>query len=312
MLQQRANNTNRTSSSSPRRPKTGNDNVVRAMSPEGRRYLKPVNGIQTKGFARSAQRRSSVLTLGSIERLQHFYAKRDLKVNKVGILGFKNEMARALKEEQEEDDDDDILPERQEPPPSWMNLDVETDLDVLLQQCFQDTQVMLHNWAMISEHSDSDASSDSEGGFHIGSLLHSVTRMLDSVRNYTFHRNSLTETSVKKLRVAGIQLLGVMKEMELRHQKGEGDDEGFIPYSKLQNERASIIEYLSIVEDYAFNPPHHIGCPPITFGPRVSALFNKDSSLKRRVDAPNWLDPDCFINDDIGMSELIAVSLLYF
>lgn len=29
------------------------DNVVRASSPFGRRYLKPINGIQTKGFARS-------------------------------------------------------------------------------------------------------------------------------------------------------------------------------------------------------------------------------------------------------------------
>lgn len=29
------------------------DNVIRARSPEGRRYFKPVNGIQTKGFARS-------------------------------------------------------------------------------------------------------------------------------------------------------------------------------------------------------------------------------------------------------------------
>lgn len=34
----------------------GNDNsVVRAISPEGRRYLKPVNGIQAKGFARSGK-----------------------------------------------------------------------------------------------------------------------------------------------------------------------------------------------------------------------------------------------------------------
>lgn len=29
------------------------DNIVRATSPLGRRYLKPINGIQTKGFASS-------------------------------------------------------------------------------------------------------------------------------------------------------------------------------------------------------------------------------------------------------------------
>lgn len=30
-----------------------NDSIIRAQSPFGRRYLKPINGIQTKGFARS-------------------------------------------------------------------------------------------------------------------------------------------------------------------------------------------------------------------------------------------------------------------
>ena len=29
------------------------DSIIRAQSPFGRRYLKPINGIQTKGFARS-------------------------------------------------------------------------------------------------------------------------------------------------------------------------------------------------------------------------------------------------------------------
>jgi hypothetical protein len=29
------------------------DSVIRAQSPFGRRYLKPINGIQIKGFARS-------------------------------------------------------------------------------------------------------------------------------------------------------------------------------------------------------------------------------------------------------------------
>lgn len=103
LLQRRANtNLSRlhiVSSTSTRRRR---NDVVRAKSPEGRRYLKPVNGIRTKGFAQSgkklsrlfryvdsytnqvllAQRRSSVVTLGPIERLQHFYAKRELKVNK--------------------------------------------------------------------------------------------------------------------------------------------------------------------------------------------------------------------------------------
>lgn len=38
-----------------------NDNIVRAQSPFGRRYLKPINGIQTKGFARSGTNHVQIL-----------------------------------------------------------------------------------------------------------------------------------------------------------------------------------------------------------------------------------------------------------
>ncbi|KAI7849937.1 hypothetical protein BDC45DRAFT_264842 [Circinella umbellata] len=348
MLQQRANNNTVDITVQQQQQKRRMDNnVIRAMSPEGRRYIKPVNGIQTKGFARSAQRRSSVLTLGSIERLQHFYAKRDLKVNKGGILGFKkNDLttAKALQQQQIEEEDDDeeemILPEdRQEPPPSWMQLDVETDLDVLLAQCFQNVQVMLHNWSMLSECSDSDTCSDNEGGVgggrkgsatHIASLLQSVTRTLDSVRTYTLHRNDLSEHVMKKLRHAGIQLLGAVKELELRHQSGElGDDEGFIPYTGLHPERMAIIDYLIIVEDFAFNPSHHNFIDqrqqqPVVFGFEINDLLssrrqqhnnitfssssstttlNNDNNSKRHTsssDVTSWLDSACFVNDDIG------------
>jgi hypothetical protein len=38
----------------PWRPQSSSpDNIIRTASPMGRRYLKPVNGIQIKGFARS-------------------------------------------------------------------------------------------------------------------------------------------------------------------------------------------------------------------------------------------------------------------
>ena len=249
-----------------------------------------------------------------------------------------------IKEEKEEDDEEMILPEdRQEPPPSWMQLDVETDLDVLLGQCFQYVQVMLHNWSMLSECSDSDTCSDNEGGgqgrkgsaTHIASLLQSVTRTLDSVRTYTFHRNDLSEHVIKKLRHAGIQLLGAVKDLELRHQSGElGDDEGFIPYTELESERMAIIDYLIIVEDFAFNPSHHNFIDqrqqqPVLFNFEINELLSSrrqqhhniissssssattatttttldNDNNKRHTsssDITSWLDPACFVNDDIG------------
>jgi hypothetical protein len=39
------------------------DSIVRAASPFGRRYLKPINGIQTKGFARSGKYHHNLIIL---------------------------------------------------------------------------------------------------------------------------------------------------------------------------------------------------------------------------------------------------------
>ncbi|KAF7729545.1 hypothetical protein EC973_004219 [Apophysomyces ossiformis] len=300
------------------------DNVVRAASPFGRRYLKPINGIQTKGFARSAQRRSSVLTLGSIERLQHFYAKRDLKVNKTGMLGFSREILV------EEPEDLDHLPTPKEPPPSWVDLDVETDLDVLLGYCFQDIQSTLTTWSMVtgpgngSNSSATESDSDSDGSFQILPLLQSVTKMINAVKNYTLHRHDLSDTAMAKLRHAALNLLEAMKELENQHRVDEDEDnksdDGYIyrtsDFNMLEKERLAIHNYLDTVEKYAFNPPHHIGSPPAVFTPEIKALMKRTSILGSATPPPGegeeapetliassipvWLERSSFINDDLG------------
>ncbi|KAI7883855.1 uncharacterized protein EV154DRAFT_428091 [Mucor mucedo] len=306
-----------------------NDNIVRAQSPFGRRYLKPINGIQTKGFARSAQRRSSVLTLGSIERLQNFYAKRDLKVNKGGTLGFHGPLM------EEPDDIDDQLPTPRAPPPSWIDLDIETDLDVLLSLCFEDIQTTLSTWAMVtgprlsssSASSHPLAESTENSTFQIIPLLQTVTKMLSSVRNYTVHRHDLSDTAVSKLRHASLDLLESMKELENQHRVEDDDEEdedgdGFLyrssDFELLEKERLAIHKYLDVVEAHAFNPPHHIGSPPAMFTPEIQALMGKtsilslteneleqqtnlkkitDISTKKTNGIPEWLKRGSFEND---------------
>ncbi|KAI8989580.1 hypothetical protein BDB01DRAFT_842218 [Pilobolus umbonatus] len=297
-----------------------NDNIVRASSPFGRRYLKPINGIQTKGFAKSAQRRSSVMTLGSIERLQNFYAKRDLKVNKVGTLGFN----KILSEEPE--DFEESLPTPKEPPPSWIDLDVETDLDVLLSQCFHDIQVTLSTWAMVtgpnlsSSSSQTESESEAEGGsFQILPLIQSATKMLQSVRNYTAHREDLTDEALSKLRHSALDLLESIKGMENQHrlEEEEEEEDGFLykssDFKLLEKERRSIHDYLEVVEAHAFNPPHHIGRPPALFTPEIKALMGKthilgasddDSektdSVSSHSNIPVWLERGSFVDDPLG------------
>ncbi|KAI9247056.1 hypothetical protein BY458DRAFT_465594 [Sporodiniella umbellata] len=302
------------------------DAVVRSASPFGRRYLKPLNGIQTKGFARSAQRRTSVTTLGSIERLQNFYARRELKLNKGGTLGFQ----RTLIEEDEFDDE--RLPTPQAPPPSWLDLNVETDLDVLLSTCFDDIQHTLTTWAMVMgpRHSSSSSSShplssDSgdessrattpvDQGFDIIPLLQSVTSMLDSVRNYTTNRHDLSDSALGSLRQASLTLLEAMKDLENQYRDEGNDAEGYMykssDFDLLERERQSIHTYLQVVESQGFNPPHHIGSPPAIFTPEIQALIGKTSYLTLEKSEPKqqavkhgvpvWLERGSFPDDLLG------------
>lgn len=233
----------------------------------------------------------------------------------MGILGFKNSnnATTTTNSVPEEEDDDDLLPEPSTPPrPSWLDLDVETDLDVLLSQCFHDIQSTLSAWSMVSntayassELSDSDPSSDNEGSkYHIASLVHSVSRTIESIRNYTLHRNDLADSALVKLRHSAIHLLSVIREFETTHQRDHA-----ITFDGLAKEREAILRYLGVVEDYAFNPPHHIGAPTVTFSPEIKSLMHKSrsttttttsSSQSTRPGLPDWLDPTCYVNDSMG------------
>jgi hypothetical protein len=247
-------------------------------------------------------------------------------------------------------DIDDELPTPREPPPSWIDLDIETDLDVLLSLCFVDIQTTLSTWAMItgprlsssssSSHPLADSASstttESSGVFQILPLLQTVTKMLSSVRNYTVHRNDLSNTAVSKLRHASLDLLESMKELENEHRvEDEGAEEedeeadGFLysssDFELLEKERQAIHKYLNVVELYAFNPPHNIGSPPAMFTPEIQALMGKTSILslteseleeqtkkkesstaKQTNGIPVWLERSSFVNDSIGKQKKIS------
>lgn len=235
---------------------------------------------------------------------------------------------------------DDQLPTPREPPPSWIDLDIETDLDVLLSICFQDIQTTLSTWAMITgpRLSSSSASShplanssnntseeNTNTTFQILPLLETVTTMLGSVRNYTVHRHDLSSVAVSKLRYASLDLLESMKELENQHrveEEGESGEDGFLykssDFELLEKERQAIHKYLDVIETHAFNPPHNIGSPPAMFTPEIQALMGKTSILslteeeereqiKQKIannnttnGIPNWLERGSFVNDPMG------------
>lgn len=202
------------------------------------------------------------------------------------------------------DDDDDECLESPPPRPSWMDLDVETDLDVLIGYCFRDIQTTLRTWCLVTGASDLSDSSDTEGGFFcdLPELVQSVTRMMESVRNYAFHRHDLSDTALRKLRYAGLELTGVLKDLEFRHGT-MNDDEGYT-FNQLREHQDAVLKYLAVVEEHVFNPPHHIGRPSPGLSPEIRALINNkiDCAQKHQPppSIPLWLDPHAFVNDPMG------------
>ena len=100
----------------------------------------------------------------------------------------------------EEPEDLDRLPTPVAPPPSWHNLDVETDLDVLMQQMFDDIESMLSVWSIIA------GPPEDQDHVQVLPLLQSVTDMLNSVKNYILHRHDLTDHAMANLRNAALKL----------------------------------------------------------------------------------------------------------
>ncbi|KAM3589577.1 hypothetical protein VKS41_000436 [Umbelopsis sp. WA50703] len=276
-------------------------------------YVRPVKSNPNKHFAQSAQRRSSLQTLGSIGRLQDFYGKKSLKHNKAGMLGF------SLANLSEEPEDLDRLPTPIAPPPSWHNLDVETDLDILLQQAFDDIESMLSTWSMIA------GPPEDQERVEVLPLLQSVTEMLNTVKNYILHRHDLSDLAVGKLRSAALILLESMTHLENKYRSLEDNDDGAsgyvyntLDYGNLNTERDAILAYLDTIEKYGFNPPHHVGAPYAGYSAIIKNLMIKTSSKNLDIGSPtvkqlkvsDWLKNNVQWGNELARSYAMIIDTL--
>ena len=182
-------------------------------------------------------------------------------------------------------------------------------------------------------HTSNDSNNTDEG-FQILPLLDSVTKMINSVKNYMHHRHDLSNHALYKVRHAALNLLESIKSLETRFRKDQEQAEQAVlegglgigeytyhtsEFGMLENERKAIHNYLLTVENFAFNPPHHIGSPPAAFSCEIRALMAKTSVEQQQGenrDAPNspqpaqqatastglpdWLQRGTFQDDAIG------------
>lgn len=203
-------------------------------------------------------------------------------------------------QEDDDEEEEDLLPEEPQPPrPTWTELDVETDLDVLVGQCFQEIETTLGAWSMITHNSDSSSE------MKVATLVKTVRQMIDSVRTYTMNRQDLSDAALVQLRRASLKLISVMKDLEYRHKD-------VVQHEDLVLEREAILEYLGAVVEYAFNPPHHIGSPPVALSPEIKSLMTRkaaaaaadnnssSSSATTTQGGPSWLDDTQFASDPMG------------
>jgi hypothetical protein len=209
----------------------------------------------------------------------------------------------------EEPEDLDRLPTPIAPPPSWHNLDVETDLDILLQQAFDDIESMLSTWSMIA------GPPEDQERVEVLPLLQSVTEMLNTVKNYILHRHDLSDLAVGKLRSAALILLESMTHLENKYRSLEDNDDGAsgyvyntLDYGNLNTERDAILAYLDTIEKYGFNPPHHVGAPYAGYSAIIKNLMIKTSSKNLDIGSPtvkqlkvsDWLKNNVQWGNELG------------
>ncbi|CAO3659638.1 unnamed protein product [Rhizopus stolonifer] len=176
------------------------------------------------------------------------------------------------------------------------------------------------SYQLSSESADEQSRATTpEGCFQIIPLIQSVTKMLDSVRNYTMHRHDLSDAALSKLRHASLALLEDMKDLESQNREDGNDEEGYMykssDFNLLGKERMAINDYLRVVESDGFNPSHRIGSPPAVFSPEIQALMGKTSILSLSDDTieketnkiPLWLQENSFPDNPIGKCHALFI-----
>ncbi|CAJ0750030.1 7780_t:CDS:2 [Entrophospora sp. SA101] len=287
-----------------------------------RAYKKP---SKPREFAKSAKKRQSVLALGSITHLQHFYAKRGIIIKpkkpkhieeaekKLTI----NTNTSYLLQVTEEPDDFPPTPLPPSPPPLptfiTSKLDVEMDPDVLLGNCHADIQAMLDAWCMITGEAKSE---QDPVPVDILAAVESTTKAVQSIRNYTMVKDDITDESLAKIRSSALEVLEMISDLEKTHRDDDTDDSGSEDghlykssnYTSLDKQRATLQKYIQIVEEFLLFDDKEIYPPNTSYLRTNSDDEKKDSHLLSQLTPPlspghpnlDWSNPDHFGSDKLA------------
>ncbi|PKK71055.1 hypothetical protein RhiirC2_745287 [Rhizophagus irregularis] len=287
-------------------------------SPGKRGYKKPA---KPREFAKSAKKRQSVLALGSITHLQHFYAKRGIiikpkkpkhleEAEKKLKLSINTNVTDLLEVTEEPDEDFPPTPLPPSPPPLpaylTSKLDVETDPDVLLATCHADIQAMIDAWCMVTGEVKAEANPVS---VDILAAIETTTKAVQSVKNYSMFKEDLSAESLSRIRATTLEVLEMISNLEESHRDEDdsSSEDGHLykesNFHSLDRQRNILTKYLEVVEECLLFDDTDL-YPPNTSYLRPSSVSSEED-LKQGVAAitpplspghPNndWVNPDVF------------------
>lgn len=288
-------------------------------SPRKRGYQKPT---KPREFAKSAKKRQSVLALGSITHLQHFYAKRGIIIKpkkpkhveeaekKKMALSINTNVSDLLKvtEEPEEDLPPTPLPPSPPPLPAYITskLDVETDPEVLLATCHGDIQAMIDAWCMVTGEVKAE---ENPVPVDILAAIETTTRAVQSVKNYSLFKEDLSTESMSKIRAAALEVLEMISDLEQSHRDDDdsSSEDGHIykesNFHCLDRQRDILRRYLMVVEECLLFDDSDM-YPPNTSYLKNSSVSSDDESKQGTAPFtpplspghPNndWVNPDVY------------------
>ncbi|GBC09617.1 hypothetical protein RclHR1_00900003 [Rhizophagus clarus] len=290
-------------------------------SPGKRGYKKP---SKPREFAKSAKKRQSVLALGSITHLQHFYAKRGIiikpkkpkhveEAEKKLKLSINTNVSDLLEITEEPDEDFPPTPLPPSPPPLpayiTSKLDVETDPEVLLATCHADIQAMLDAWCIVTGEVKAEAD---PVPVDILAAIETTTKAVQSVKNYSMFKEDLSAESLTKIRAVALEVLEMISDLEESHRDEDdsSSEDGHLykesNYHSLDRQRNILRKYIEVVEESLLFDDKDLY--PNTSYLRPSSVSSEED-LKQGVAVitpplspghPNndWVNPEVF-GDDI-------------
>nr|CAG8641151.1 5768_t:CDS:2 [Entrophospora candida] len=278
-----------------------------------RGYKKPST---PREFAKSAKKRNSVLSLGSITHLQHFYAKRNIiikpklpknieeaRIKKFSIDANIN-MPDLLQVTEEFDDDFPPTPIPPIPQPTLpyflMNkLDVEVDPDVLLANCHANIQGIVDVWR-INNTDDYDKLNEN---IDTSKAIESTSILIKSVKDYSMIKQDISNESLSMLRVATLEVLEMIDDLETSLKNNNNNNN-----RSLARQQEIIQRYIQTVEDYLlFDKDIHLNTASylkrfsLTDTRRDSGISLSTPPLTPtyRID-DSWLDSENFGDDKLA------------